>query len=64
MTLRILLYTAFILSLAIPALQRGFRPRGNNSRKWYDRAIIATGGIILVLFWGFLLVAYFFGPQR
>lgn len=61
--LRFILTTALIAFMCVMAIQRGFWPRGTNSTKWYDRAINATGGILLLLFWVFLLIAYFFGPQ-
>jgi hypothetical protein len=45
------LMTALVGWLSFRAIQRGFWPRSGNSRKWYDRAINATGGILLLLFW-------------
>ena len=62
MTLRIVLYTLFILSIGARAIWRGFWPGLHDSHKWYDRAINATGGILILLFWAFLLFAKFFGP--
>jgi len=43
-------------------LRRGFRPRSSESHKWYHWALNATGGVLLLLFWAFVLIAYFFGP--
>jgi hypothetical protein len=58
---RFILMTALIAFMSVKAMQRGFWPRGTNSTKWSDRAVNATGGILLLLFWALLLVAHFFG---
>ena len=42
--------SALSVWLSIGAMRRGFWPRATDSRKWYDRAINATGGILLLLF--------------
>jgi len=61
--LRYVLTTAFITFLCVRAIRRGFWPSGTDSTKWYDRAINATGGILVLLFWAFVLVVTFFGPS-
>ena len=59
----IVLSSTLIAWLSVTSMRRGFWPRGTDSRKWYDRAINATGGILLLLFWTFLVIARFYGPQ-
>ena len=59
----LVLSSALIAWLSIGALRRGFWPRATDSRNWYDRAINATGGILLLLFWVFLIIARFYGPH-
>jgi len=55
--------SALIVWLSIGAMRRGFWPRATDSRKWYDRAINATGGILLLLFLAFLVIVRFYGPH-
>jgi len=54
---------AVVAWLSIGAVRRGFWPRATDSRKWYDRAINAIGGILLLLFWAFLMIARLYGPH-
>lgn len=57
------LSTALFVFMAVRAMRRGFRPGTSDSKTWYDRIINAAGGILLLAFWVFMLVAHFFGPQ-
>jgi hypothetical protein len=59
--LGIILGSAVMIFLSVRAIRRGFRPGPADSRKWYNRAVYASGGVLLLLFWAFLLVAYFVG---
>ena len=61
--MKTLLSSALIVWLSLGALRRGFWPRPTDSGKWYDRTINATGGILLLLFWAFLIIARVYGPQ-
>jgi len=55
--------TVLFVLLSVRALRRGFWPRATDSTKRYDRIVNATGGILLLGFWTFLLVADFLGPR-
>jgi hypothetical protein len=60
---RYLPFTALAVFISVRALKRGFGPGSNDLKHWYDRAINATGGIVILAFWAFLLFAVPFGPQ-
>lgn len=55
--------TALMWGIGVGAIMRGFWPGVRDSRKWYDRAINATGGILILLFWVFL-VYFVRAPKR
>lgn len=54
--LRPFLMSALMVWLSTRAIRRGVFPHGRDSVKWYDRAINVTGGIVLLLFWAFLVL--------
>jgi hypothetical protein len=56
---RYLPFTALVIFISVRALKRGFWPGSTDSKHWNDRAINATGGILILAFWAFLLFAFF-----